>query len=174
MKAPDGCCTGGPVSEVIEWGSFPLEALWKCLSATSTPSPSSNFLIRHWDFDVFCLCPWWIAELITGITWYCNKYDTSVGCRVVAMGRAPMSLQRRWLKKNQRYIYTWSQPISGLGEGSSSWRSVDISKDSGVQTSFACQSCCPVTTFAFITVYPLTDLFTSLSVNLRSICACWL
>lgn len=46
--------------------------------------------------------------------------------------------------------------------------------DSGVQTSFACQNCCPVTTFAFITICVLTDLFTSLWVSLRSICACWL
>lgn len=55
----------GPVSEVIEWGSCPQEALWKCLSTTSTPSPPSYFLIRNWDFDVFCSCVWWIVELIT-------------------------------------------------------------------------------------------------------------
>lgn len=72
-----------------------------------------------------------------------------------------------------RLYINWMQRCC-LWEGSSGPRSVEIAKDSGVQTSFARQNCCPVKTFAFITICVLTDLFTILWVNLRSICACWL
>lgn len=72
-----------------------------------------------------------------------------------------------------RLYINWMQRCC-LWEGSSGPRSVEIAKDSGVQTSFARQNCCPVKTFTFITICVLTDLFTILWVNLRSICACWL
>lgn len=65
-------------------------------------------------------------------------------------------------------------PRCSLWEGSSGPRSLEMATDSGFQTSFARQNCCPITSFAFITICVLTDLFTSLWVNLRSICACWL